>query len=423
VGIVTAAAARPPEVIRTRREVRRARVLGIVYLLLALAVLFIFAIGTEGNARLGLARPEDRFSIPALNLPAAVVGYVVAGLLVAAATVQLLRGFGRWTNTVLAGMLVLIVFAFLTWAAAGTELSLVGMMRTSLSLGVPIALGSLSGVLCERVAVINVGIEAMLLGGAFVGALIGSILSSWVGLVAATLSGVFLAWILAVLAIRYRVDQIIIGVVLNIFVMGLTAFLATQLMEDNPTLNSADVFRDIGIPLLKDIPVIGPIFFDQNLFVYALYVLTAALTFGLYRTRWGLRARAVGEHPKAADTLGVNVYRLRYLNVLLGGAVAGFGGAFFTLGATGRFDDNMSAGRGFIALAAMIFGRWHPVGAVAGALLFGFSDALRIRVALVRPIPTEFLAMAPYLVTIIVVAGLIGRARPPAADGQPYIKE
>ena len=420
---MTASAVPAVGVVKTRREIRRARVLGIVYLLLALAVLFVFAIGTEGDATFELARPGDRFAIPALSFPAAGLAYGVVALLVAAATMQLLRGFGRWTNIILAGLLLLVVFSFLAWAAAGTSLSLVGMMRTSLSLGVPIALGSLSGVLCERVAVINVGIEAMLLGGAFVGALIGSVLNSWVGLVAATLSGVFLAWILAVLAIRYRVDQIIVGVVLNIFVMGLTAFLATQLMEDSPALNSADVFADIGIPLLKDIPIIGPIFFDQNLFVYALYVLTAALTFGLYRTRWGLRARAVGEHPKAADTLGVNVYRLRYLNVLLGGAVAGFGGAFFTLGATGRFDDNMSAGRGFIALAAMIFGRWHPVGAVAGALLFGFSDALRIRVALVRPIPTEFLAMAPYLVTIVVVAGLIGRARPPAADGQPYIKE
>ena len=147
------------------------------------------------------------------------------------------------------------------------------------------------------------------------------------------------------------------------------------------------------------------------------------LTFGLYRTKWGLRSRAVGEHPKAADTLGVNVFRMRYLNVLLGGGLAGFGGAFFTLGAVGRFDDNMSAGRGFIALAAMIFGRWHPVGAVAGALLFGFADSMRIRLALVKPIPSEFLAMAPYIATIIVVAGLVGRSRPPAADGQPYVKE
>lgn len=421
---MTAAAEAQPAVVRTPKEIRRARILGVVYLLLALFVLFVFARGAEGDATFGLARPTDRFlNDLQLTLPAAGVAYAVAILLAFAGTVQLIRGLGKWTNAVLAVMLIFLVFAFLAWAAAGKQFSLVGMFRTSISLGVPIALGALSGVLCERVAVINIAIEGMLLAGAFTGALVGSAVNSWIGLVAATASGVILAWVLAVLAIRYRVDQIIVGVVINIFVAGLTAFLATRIMEPNPGLNSAAVFGPIGVPLLKDIPFVGPILFDQNLFVYAMYVITAALTFGLFRTRWGLRSRAVGEHPKAADTLGVNVYRMRYLNVMMGGAVAGFGGAFFTLGSVGRFDDNMSAGRGFIGLAAMIFGRWHPVGAVAGAMVFGFADAVRIRIALLRPIPSEFLAMAPYLATIIVVAGLVGRARPPAADGQPYIKE
>lgn len=413
-----------PEVIRTPAERRRAKVLGIVYVLMALGVLWFFARGTTGNAIFGLTRPTDRFpDFPDLTLPAAGFAYFVAIALAFVGTVQLVRGFGKWTNAVLAVMLTLVLVSFLAWAAAGKTLSMVGMMRGAISLGVPIALGALSGVLCERVAVINIAIEGMLLGGAFTGALVGSIFNSWLGLLAATLSGVLLAWILAVFAIRYRVDQIIVGVVINIFVLGLTGFLAFRITARNPDLNSADVFGPIGIPLLKDIPFIGPVFFDQNIFVYAMYIFTAALTFGLFRTKWGLRSRAVGEHPKAADTLGVNVYRMRYLNVMLGGGLAGFGGAFFTLGAVGRFDDNMSAGRGFIALAAMIFGRWHPVGAVAGALLFGFADSMRIRLALVKPIPSEFLAMAPYIATIIVVAGLVGRARPPAADGQPYVKE
>ncbi len=412
------------EVVRTPAEIRRARVLGITYMLMAVGVLWFFAFGTEGSATFGLTRPTDRFAdFPDLTVPSAGLAYVVAGLLAFVGTIQLIRGFGKRTNAVLAVMLTLVLFSFLAWAAAGKTLSMVGMMRGAISLGVPIALGALSGVLCERVAVINIAIEGMLLGGAFVGALVGSIWNSWLGLAAATLAGVFLAWLLAVFAIRYRVDQIIVGVVINIFVLGLTGFLAFRVTERDPNLNSATVFSPIGIPLLQDIPFIGPVLFDQNLFVYAMYIFTAALTFGLFRTRWGLRSRAVGEHPKAADTLGVNVYRMRYLNVMLGGALAGFGGAFFTLGAVGRFDDNMTAGRGFIALAAMIFGRWHPVGAVAGALLFGFADSMRIRLALVRPIPSEFLAMAPYIATIIVVAGLVGRARPPAADGQPYIKE
>jgi len=414
----------PEEVVRTPAELRRARVLGIVYIVMALGVLWFFAKGTTGDATFGLTRPQDRFSdFPDLTVPAAGSAYLVAVVLAFVGTVQLIRGFGKWTNAVLAVVLTLVLFSFLAWAAAGKSISMVGMMRGAISLGVPIALGALSGVLCERVAVINIAIEGMLLGGAFTGALVGSLFNSWLGLVAATLTGVLLAWILAVFAIRYRVDQIIVGVVINIFVLGLTGFLAFRLTERNPELNSASVFGPIGIPLLKDIPFIGPVFFDQNLFVYAMYIFTVALTFGLFRTKWGLRSRAVGEHPKAADTLGVNVYRMRYLNVMLGGALAGFGGAFFTLGAVGRFDDNMTAGRGFIALAAMIFGRWHPVGAVSGALLFGFADSMRIRLALVRPIPSEFLAMAPYIATIIVVAGLVGRARPPAADGQPYIKE
>ena len=189
-------------------------------------------------------------------------------------------------------------------------------------------------------------------------------------------------------------------------------------------MNNTEILQAVPIPLLSDIPVIGPVLFDQNIYVYAMFLLVASTTYGLFRTRWGLRSRAVGEHPKAADTLGVNVYNLRYLNVMLGGMVAGFGGAFFTIGSVGRFDENMTAGRGFIGLAAMIFGRWHPVGALAAALVFGFADALQIKLGVLDTgIPSEFLLMAPYAVTIFVVAGLVGKARPPAADGQPYIKE
>ena len=164
--------------------------------------------------------------------------------------------------------------------------------------------------------------------------------------------------------------------------------------------------------------------FKQNLFVYGALILVAVSTYYLFFTRNGLRARAVGEHPKAADTLGINVYRTRYIHVTLGGMVAGFGGAWFTLGSVGRFDENMTGGRGFIGLAAMIFGRWHPVGALAAALVFGFADSLQQKLALLRtPIPSEFLAMSPYIATIIVVAGFIGKAQPPAADGKPYVKE
>jgi simple sugar transport system permease protein len=189
-------------------------------------------------------------------------------------------------------------------------------------------------------------------------------------------------------------------------------------------LNNAKVFRPIDIPYLSNLPVIGPIFFQQNIFVYGAAILIIISTYYLFYTRAGLRARAVGEHPEAADTLGINVYRLRYINVTIGGMIAGFGGAWFSLGSAGRFDDNMTGGRGFIGLAAMIFGRWHPVGALMAALVFGFADSLQQKLAILQtPIPSEFLAMAPYLATIVLVAGIVGRARPPAADGKPYIRE
>ncbi|MEI6363945.1 MAG: ABC transporter permease, partial [Actinomycetes bacterium] len=268
------------------------------------------------------------------------------------------------------------------------------------------------------------GIEGMLLGGAFTGVVIGSIWGDWQGLVAATLTGGLLALLLAVLAIKFKVDQIIIGFVINIFVLGLTSFLSTQVLVPHPELNDAPVFPAVPIPGLSTIPIIGPMFFNQTIIVYTGYVLILSVTYLLFRTRWGLRTRAVGENPTAADSLGISVSKVRYLAVLYGGLVGGFAGAWFTIGTVGRFDQNMTAGRGFIGLAAMIFGGWNPIGAFFAALIFGFFDSLQQKFAVIGTmIPSEFLAMLPYLVTIIVVAGLIGRRRPPAADGVPYEKE
>ncbi len=437
---VTADAAVPTQEIRTPAEVRRARYLGFSMLLMAGMALWLGSVSTgNGDARLGLARPTDP-SFPDLVFNAAGAAFVVAVILAVAGGVQLSRGFGRWQTAVLGVGIMLLIFAFLGWATAQSGIgsfSLVGMLNETIVRSVPITVGALAGVLCERVAVINIAIEGQLLGGAFVAVLVGSLLSSpddpvflgaplggWIGVGAAMLSGALLAWFLAVLAVRYRVDQIIVGVVINIFVLGLTSFLTIRVLAENPHLNQGPIFKPLAVPLLSEIPVIGPVLFVQNFFVFGMFGLVAALTFGLFRTRWGLRARAVGEHPKAADTLGVKVYGMRYLNVLLGGLVAGFGGAFFTLGSVGRFDENMTNGRGFIALAAMIFGRWHPVGALSAGLVFGFAEALRQKLGILQtPIPSEFLAMAPFLATILVVAGLVGKARPPAADGQPYIKE
>ena len=409
--------------IQTPADIRRAKVIAIVYLLLAGVTLLVFGTGSEGSTTFVLSRPTDSISLPDLTVSASAVGYLVAAILAFLGAQQWMRGFGSKTNLVLAIGLGLFAFSFLAWAASGETLSLLGMFQEAIKRAVPITFGAISGVLCERTGIINIGIEGMLLGGAFTGAVAGSTLGAWPGILLAALVGVLLASLLAVLTIKYRVDQIIAGVVINILVLGLTSFYTSQILVDNPQLNDAPIMRAWEIPLLSDIPLLGPVLFAQNVFVYAMYLLVIISAFALFRTKWGLRTRAVGEKPRAADTVGINVFSMKYLNVLIGGFVAGFGGAYFTIGSVGRFDENMTAGRGFIGLAAMIFGRWHPVGALSAALVFGFADSLQVKLGILdTPIPSEFLAMAPYLVTIVVVAGLVGRSRPPS-DYSAYVKE
>jgi simple sugar transport system permease protein len=280
-------------------------------------------------------------------------------------------------------------------------------------------------VLCERSGVINVAIEGQLLTGAFAGALFGSIFSSNVaGLIAAAIGGLFIAALLAVLAIRYLVDQVVLGVVLNLFALGLTGFVFTQLMAPHQDkYNFVTVFPTWPIPGLQDIPILGPALFQGSIFLYLAIILVIVVHVGLFYTRWGLRTRAVGEHPTAADTVGIRVLWTRYRNVLIAGLIAGVGGAYLVLGDVGNFNANQTNGKGFIALAALIFGRWSPVGATLAALLFGFTTALAQTLGSIgSAIPQEFLSMLPYLATIVAVAGLVGRVRAPAADGQPYIK-
>ncbi len=409
--------------IRTPAEVRRAKILSIVYFVLAAVVFYSFGLGSEGSATFGISRATDAIQVGDVSVPAAGLSFVVTAILAFLGTRQWIRGFGERNNLVLAIGLGLFALAFLSWAAAGESFSLVGMFQEAIKRAVPITFGALSGVLCERTGIINIGIEGMLLAGAFTGVIVGSTLGAFAGLVAASVIGGLLALVLAVLTVRYRVDQIIAGVVINIFVLGLTSFLTSQILVENPQLNNSPIMSAWGIPLLSDIPFVGPVLFDQNIFVYMMYILVAATTYGLFQTRWGLRTRAVGEKPRAADTVGINVFSMKYWNVILGGLVAGLGGAYFTIGSVGRFDENMTAGRGFIGLAAMIFGRWHPVGALSAALVFGFADSLQVKLGILdTPIPSEFLGMAPYIVTIVVVAGLVGRSRPPS-DYTAYVKE
>jgi general nucleoside transport system permease protein len=410
-------------------SVRRARVYGIAFLLVGLLVLVAFGLGIEPGlqSRLGLnaARGETFFRLPDLVVPSKGTAFVIAAVCGFLGGIQLARGFGSRVTIVLGIVSLLFVFAFLTWAARDGSLSLLGMLQSTLLRSVPLTFGALSGVLCERSGVINIGIEGMLLSGAFAGAVIGSVANSlWAGLIAGALVGGLVGALLAVLSIRYLVDQIVAGTVINILALGLTSYLTDQLLQQNQALNNPGRFQNIEIPLLAKIPLIGPVLFDNNIFVYLMYFIVAATYVGLFRTRWGLRVRAVGEHPRAADTVGIRVLFTRYRNVILGGMVAGIGGAYFTLGNVGRFEEGMTAGRGFIGLAAMIFGRWNPIGALGAALIFGFADSLQVKLNILQVgIPTEFLAMAPYLVTILIVAGAAHRVRPPAADGKPYIKE
>jgi simple sugar transport system permease protein len=356
------------------------------------------------------------------TLPAQGFAWVLGIVLVALAAAQLLRGFGKLSNVVLALAAATVFMSFLAWAAAGESFSFVGMLQDTVTRSVPITLGALGGILSERSGVINISIEGMLLAAACTSAIAASLTNLWLGTLVGALTGVGLAAVLAVMSIRYKVDQVIVGFAINFFALGVTSFISFRVLVPNrDTMNNLMPVKPIRLPWLSDIPFFGQILFVQTIFVYFSFVAVALATWGLYRTKWGLRTRAIGEYPKAAGTLGVDVNKLRYRNLLLAGAVTGIGGAWWPIGIVGRFDQNITGGRGFIALAAVIFGRWHPVGALSGAMVFALAEAVRLKIGnFDTGIPSEFLIMAPYVVTLIVVAGFIGASRAPKAAGQPY---
>lgn len=439
--------------IATKREYvspTRQRVMGVVFLLIAAAIWLFFVRGMESDllTKFGLVpggvdsdlQPWEFRTITALNTAAFASAFIGAG--------QLVRGFGKRTNSMLGVVSLLFIFSFLAWAAAGKSLNLAGLLNTSLSKAVPITLGALSGVLSERAGVVNIAIEGMMLFGAMSAGLFASLLRSrcadglmetvlicgqaesnfkpylYVGVLAAILTGMLLAYVHGIFSIKYKIDQIISGTVINIFAVGMTSYISAKFLQEYQFLNNPGTFRPFDIPVLSQIPLVGPIVFRNNIFVYAMFIFMVMIHVGLFYTRWGLRLRSVGEHPRAADTLGINVIRTRYMAVLMSGAMAGFGGAYFTLGSVGRFDEVMTAGRGFIGLAAMIFGNWSPFGAFGAGLLFGFADSLASKLAILGvAIPSQFLLMAPYIATMVVLAGVVGKGHMPAADGQPYSKE
>ena len=315
------------------------------------------------------------------------------------------------------------ILAFLCWAAAGKFIPFTGLLQGAIMLSVPLIFGSMSGLLCEKSGVINIAIEGQLLFAAFVSAVVASITQNALyGLISAPIAGALISLILAYFSIRFQVDQVILGFVINVLVLGLTNFFYTTLLipyEDK--WNMGGSFSPIPIPILSKLPIIGPTLFNQTIIVYLMYAFVIFIQIALFKSRWGLRTRAIGELPVAADSVGIDVNRLRFRNVMLAGLVAGTGGAYFTVGAVGPFSQNMTAGAGFIALACLIFGKWTPRGAIIAALFFGFANNLQGNLSIIGvSIPSEFMLMVPYIATIIAVSGVVGRVRAPAADGIPY---
>jgi simple sugar transport system permease protein len=422
------------EVVAPPVSTRRRLGVGLAFVAIGVITFFAWGLGARnGDAAFAISQFGDRFQVPTLRYPGGGVSMVFGGVIVVLGLAYLARPYGRtaqrWAITITA---LLFVLAFLSWASTGdpsNPISLTGLVGNSIVASIPLILGALCGIVCERSGVINIAIEGQLLVGAFAGALFASAAGNLgVGLVAAVIAGALIGALLAWFAIRYLVNQIVLGVVLNAFALGLTNLGFHSIMA-GPTnaakYNAGATLPQIKIPLLGDIPILGQALFDVNIIVYITYGLIVVVDVALFRTRWGLRTRAVGEHPKAADTVGIKVNRTRYRNVIIAGLIAGLAGAFLTIGGSGQFNGNISSGKGFIALAAVIFGRWSPRGAVAAALLFGFTDQLQITLGIVGTpvaIPSAFLGMAPYLITVIAVAGLVGRVQAPAADGEPYVK-
>ncbi|MCL4834145.1 MAG: ABC transporter permease [Caldilineaceae bacterium] len=302
----------------------------------------------------------------------------------------------------------------------------VSALNFTLRASIPLVLGALSGILCERSGIINIGIEGMMLAGAFAGFVAKTSTNHW-PLMSSLIFSVFIALAVgglmgllhAILSIRFRMDQIISGTVIIILAAGTSAYL-----YDRDAI-ARGKFSSVAIPGLSEIPVIGPVLFDNPPITYLALLLVVAVHIALFYTRWGLRTRAVGEHPRAADTVGINVNLYRYVNTSIGGMLAGLAGGYLVLEAVGQFQEGMTAGRGFISLAAMIFGNWNPFGALGAATLFGYTQALQNELLLagVTNVPRQFISMLPYIVTIVAVSGFVGRVRPPAAEGKVYETE
>ena len=414
---------------------KRTRVIAVLMAIVGLFTIFVFAFGSPEKSHSQLTfTPLNLTNAPwhlgTLTVATRWTDLVLGLLMMVLAAEVFVREPRRGVMARFGIVAILFLLALLFWAARTPGPSpieyvnvtsfLVGASATTMVL----IYGALSGVMCERAGVVNIAIEGQFIGGAFLGSMIASTTGNFFyAAIAGALIGGLIGLVLAFFALRYQSDQIIVGIVLVTMLSSLSSYLNLQVFTPFPNFNTGNLAPSLPIPILSKIPIIGPVFFNQSGFFYLMIVLVGVVSFALFKTRYGLHVRAVGEHPRAAATVGINVIRVRYINVVLGGAIAGIGGAAF-MATQGQFQVGYTSGYGYIALAALIFGRWRPSGAVVASIIFGLSVYLSYELVTYQvPISIYFLQMFPYLITIAVVAGLIGRVRPPAADGQPYIRD
>lgn len=415
-----------------RRGISRRQMIAGFFLLLGVFILFSY-LPTLGAAEpvitklaIGKLSPEAK-QPTVLSLPTALTMVLAALLYIVSGALGVMDRFARPGRWLLWASAVTMFPVILVAAAAGKQTNAATMVSETLRLGTPLALGALAGIWAERSGVVNIAIEGMMLTGAAFG--FAAFLftgSQLLGVLFAILLGGTIALVHGLLSITFKTDQVISGTVINILAVGVTGYLRRIYIVEAG--GGRDTLPAIEIPGLRELPLVGEVLFVGKPIFFTMLVLVILTHVVMFFTRWGLRTRAVGENPKAADTVGINVNRTRYINVFISGMIAGLGGAWFSLETVGNFDDLMTAGKGFIALAAVVFGKWTPFGVFGGAMLFGFSEALATRFQILKveafgnPLPVQFLQIIPYMVTIVVLAGLIGRSVGPAAVGKPYEK-
>jgi len=405
-----------------RAALRSARIRAVIFLLFTLASFSAASAAGAKEAIFSFWVDKIGGKDITLTFPIAVPWLISGAISGAIATLQFLRGASfRWRAAI---GIAAPFYAVATVGALldGTAANLTVLFTGTLNYAAPVAIGSLAGIISERSGVLNIAIEGKFLLGALAGAVASSLFGVAIaGPIAGLLIGAAVGLLLAVLGLRYKVDQIVAGTIINIGALGITNFLYLRVLQRYPDLNQPVNIDPVTIPVLSDIPVIGNIFFNLSPYFYVAVLLVGFFTYAIFKTRWGLRLRASGEQPSAAGTVGVDVIKLRYRSMILAGALAGFAGSYLALSGTGGFGMGISSGRGFIALAALIFGAWHPVYAFGAALIFGFADATQTLLSILGVgLPPQVLLAVPYVMTIIVVAGLIGRVRGPASAGRPY---